>query len=142
MNFLLVPRTSTGCTRRRNRRLVECTAHPPRECFAAATPSTRGPRGQPPAVSPCGSPLRPDVVWFGEALPQGAIEAAAEAARGCDVFLSVGTSGLVEPAASLPFVALEQGAQVIEVNPAKTPLTRRASFVLAGPAGEVLPRLA
>lgn len=95
----------------------------------------------PPACPRCGSALRPDVVWFGEALPQEAIAAALAAARGCDLFLSVGTSGLVEPAASLPLAALERGARVIEVNPVATPLTRRAWIALAGPAGEVLPRL-
>jgi NAD-dependent deacetylase len=74
-------------------------------------------------------------------LPEGALEAAYRAARECDVLLSVGTSGLVEPAASLPFVALEAGAAVIEVNPDVTPLTSRATLLLRGAAGEVLPRL-
>jgi NAD-dependent deacetylase len=118
-----------------NIRRVKCFAHGhPVEAWPEATPA-------PPPCPRCGSPLRPDVVWFGEELPRGALEAALEAARGCDVFLSVGTSGLVEPAASLPFVALERGARVIEVNPAATPLTPHASFALAGSAGEVLPRL-
>lgn len=89
----------------------------------------------------CGSPLRPDVVWFGEALPAAGLEAASEAARSCDLFLSVGTSGLVYPAASLPYEALENGAIVVEVNPDRTPLSPNARFSMRGRAGEVLPRL-
>jgi NAD-dependent deacetylase len=89
----------------------------------------------------CGSMLRPDVVWFGEMLPQEELERAFQCASRCDVFLAIGTSGLVEPAASLPFVAMESGALVIEVNPLSTPLSTRASVALAGPAGAILPRL-
>lgn len=89
----------------------------------------------------CGSPLRPDVVWFGEPLPAAELQAASEAARSCDFFLGVGTSGLVYPAASLPYQALERGATVVEVNPDRTPLSAHASYSLRGSAGEVLPRL-
>src|SRR5215210_789080 len=95
----------------------------------------------PPNCPSCGGPLRPDVVWFGEMLPPVALEAASKAARGSDVFLSVGTSSLVYPAAALPFEALENGATLVEVNPSKTPLTRHADYTLRGPAGEVLPLL-
>jgi NAD-dependent deacetylase len=95
----------------------------------------------PPRCPRCGGLLRPDVVWFGEALPADALEVAIEASRSCDVFFSIGTSGLVEPAASLPHEALRRGAVVVEVNPDETPLTPRATFVLRGPAGEVLPGL-
>jgi len=97
--------------------------------------------GSPPRCAHCGAPVRPGVVWFGELLPAQALEDAYAAAQGCDVFLSVGTSTVVEPAASLPFAALEAGAAVIEVNPAPTPLSAQATVVLAGSAGEVLPRL-
>lgn len=83
---------------------------------------------------------RPDVVWFGEMLPEGALETAMQAAGSCEVFLSVGTSGVVEPAASLPFHALDAGATVIEVNPQPTPLSPHA-IALAGKAGDILPRL-
>ena len=99
------------------------------------------PGARPPPCPNCGSPLRPDVVWFGEMLPAGALEAASEAARGCDLFLSIGTSSLVYPAAALPYEALESGATLVEINPDQTPLTRHADFVLAGAAGEVLPDL-
>jgi NAD-dependent deacetylase len=95
----------------------------------------------PPLCPSCGAPLRPDVVWFGEMLPAEAIEAASEAALGADVFLSVGTSSLVYPAAGLPFEAVENGATLVEVNPETTPLTPRADYTLHGPAGDVLPRL-
>jgi NAD-dependent deacetylase len=114
-------------------------------CLDRGHPAAIWPReaagGGPPACAACGSPLRPDVVWFGEALPRESLDAAFDAARGCDVFLSVGTSGLVEPAASLPFAALERGATVIEVNPQPTPLTPRAWVAFPGPAGEIMPRL-
>ncbi len=83
---------------------------------------------------------RPDVVWFGEMLPEGALEAAVRAAGECEVFLSVGTSGVVEPAASLAFHALQSGATVIEINPQPTPLSRHV-LALPGKAGEILPKL-
>jgi NAD-dependent deacetylase len=95
----------------------------------------------PPVCPSCGAPLRPDVVWFGEMLPPGALDAASEAARGADLFLSVGTSGLVYPAAALPYEALESGAALVEINPEGTPLTPHADYALRGPAGDVLPRL-
>ncbi len=95
----------------------------------------------PPRCPRCGAYLRPDVVWFGETLPPTALEAAAQAANTCDVFFSIGTSGLVEPAASLARVALQRGAALVEVNPTITPLTSRATFVLQGASGKVLPAL-
>ncbi len=95
----------------------------------------------PPRCGACGALLRPDVVWFGEMLPEGTLEHALEASAACDVFLSVGTSGLVEPAASLAFAALAAGAAVIEVNPGRTPLTSRATIALRGSAAKLLPLL-
>ncbi len=95
----------------------------------------------PPRCPRCGSYLRPDVVWFGEALPPRALAAAFDAARTCDVFFSIGTSGAVEPAASLPFDALRHGATVIEVNPEETPLSNRATFTLRAAAGAALPKI-
>ena len=97
--------------------------------------------GSPPVCPSCGAPLRPDVVWFGEMLPTGALDTASEAARGADVFLSVGTSSLVYPAAALPHEALASGATLVEINPEETPLTSHANYALRGPAGDVLPRL-
>ncbi|MFZ5909999.1 MAG: SIR2 family NAD-dependent protein deacylase [Chloroflexota bacterium] len=94
-----------------------------------------------PRCASCGGLLRPDVVWFGEALPRQALEQAAEAARGCQAFFSIGTSGLVQPAAALAFAAHNRGAVVVEVNAEPTPLTEKADFALHGKAGEILPAL-
>jgi NAD-dependent deacetylase len=94
-----------------------------------------------PRCAACGGLLRPDVVWFGEAIPLGPMLAAADAAESCDAFLSIGTSSLVYPAAGLAESALRAGATVIEVNPERTDLSRAADVVLAGPSGELLPRL-
>lgn len=89
----------------------------------------------------CGALLRPGVVWFGEALPSETWAAAAEAAGHADLFLVVGTSALVQPAASLPLIARRAGARLIEVNRDPTPLSPLANVALRGPAGELLPQL-
>lgn len=95
----------------------------------------------PPRCVHCNGMLRPDVVWFGEMLPAKALGTAKQASAECDVFLSVGTSTVVEPAASLPFQARRSGALVVEVNPGPTPLTPHAGFSLCGRAAAVLPQL-
>jgi len=87
----------------------------------------------------CGGLLRPDVVWFGESLPTGVVEAAWQAAAVCRWALVVGTSAVVHPAASLPLVARRNGAYLVEVNPAETVLTSLVDEVLRGPAGQLLP---
>jgi NAD-dependent deacetylase len=89
----------------------------------------------------CGGLLRPDVVWFGESLPRPQLEAAVEAARACDVFFSIGTSGVVQPAAALAFAAHNHGAVVVEINAEPTPLTPKANYALHGKSGEILPQL-
>jgi NAD-dependent deacetylase len=94
-----------------------------------------------PRCEKCGGLLRPDVVWFGEALPRDQLEAAVEAARSCEVFFSIGTSGVVQPAASLAFAAHNRGAIVVEINAEPTPLTPKADYALRGKSGEILPRL-
>ena len=94
-----------------------------------------------PKCRECGGLLRPDVVWFGEALPRDQLEAAVEAARSCEVFFSIGTSGIVQPAASLAFAAHNRGAIVVEINAEPTPLTPKANYVLQGKSGEILPAL-
>lgn len=96
---------------------------------------------EPPACRTCGSPARPDVVWFGEELSHRALSAAWSAARASDVMLVVGTSGLVYPAAALPDVARDAGAIVIEINPELTELSHDAHYTVRGTAGEVLPHL-
>jgi NAD-dependent deacetylase len=81
---------------------------------------------------------RPDVVWFGEVLPQEAIDAAMAAAANCDFCFSIGTTSLVQPAASLPIIALENGAALVEINPQETPLSLHAHQSIRGGAAEVL----
>ncbi len=95
----------------------------------------------PPRCPKCGGMLRPDVVWFGEMLPHCAFEKAEEASQSCDIFLSVGTSGIVYPAAGLPFAALKFGATTVEINPDETPLTAHVHHVLRGASGTILPEL-
>jgi len=97
--------------------------------------------GEVPACDTCGGRLRPDVVWFGEALPRAELESALRAARGCQVFFSIGTSGLVQPAASLAYAAHNRGAVLVEVNAEVTPLTGKADFAFHGRSGEILPAL-
>ncbi len=96
---------------------------------------------EPPKCSRCGSPVRPDVVWYGEALPHGTFEEAERLARECDVMLVVGTSGLVYPAAGLPLLARAGGAKLVEVNVAPSELTRAMDIFLPGAAGDVLPQM-
>jgi NAD-dependent deacetylase len=95
----------------------------------------------PPKCPRCGGMLRPDVVWFEEPMPVEATAKAFEASRSCDVFLSIGTSTVVYPAATLPYEALDAGATVVEINPDPTPLSDKAHHVLRGPAGQLLPKL-
>jgi NAD-dependent deacetylase len=92
-----------------------------------------------PRCKSCGGLLRPDVVWFGESLPRDQLEAAVEAARTCQVFFSIGTSGVVQPAASLAFAARNRGAVVVEINAEPTPLTPKTDFFFQGKSGEILP---
>jgi NAD-dependent deacetylase len=89
----------------------------------------------------CGDLIRPDVVWFGEALPGEALGRAMRASAEGDAMLVVGTSGVVYPAAALPQMAKEAGNRVIEVNPEASGITPLADLFLAGPAGMVLPQL-
>jgi NAD-dependent deacetylase len=97
--------------------------------------------GSVPECPVCGSKLRPDVVWFGEMLPEAELEQAIAAARTCQVFFSIGTSTLVQPAASLPTWAKQNGAYLIEINLERTPLTDYADYFIQGKSGEILPEL-
>ncbi len=89
----------------------------------------------------CGGLLRPAVVWFGEALPRGIWENAEAAARSSELFLMIGTSAIVYPAAGLAQIAKSSGARVVEINIAATGISREIDQFLEGPSGEVLPRL-
>lgn len=95
----------------------------------------------PPRCPECGSYLRPDVVWFGEVLPPEALEVATTAAKQCDVFFSIGTSGIVEPAASLAHRALSRGAVVVVINRDVINDESRWLYKINGPSGELLPAL-
>jgi len=97
---------------------------------------------RPPVCPRCDGRMRPDVVWFGETIPPDVLDASWRAAASSCVFFSVGTSGLVYPAAELAEVARWNGARIVEVNTDATPLTPRADWVLSGPAGTVLPAVA
>jgi len=89
----------------------------------------------------CGGMIRPDVVWFGELLPQDILRRAFQAAEEAQVFFSVGTSALVQPAASLPYMARRAGGYVVEVNLEPTGLTPLADLFLQGKSGEIFPRI-
>ncbi|MBI5244497.1 MAG: NAD-dependent deacylase [Elusimicrobia bacterium] len=95
-----------------------------------------------PRCAACRGLLRPDIVWFGEMLDPAVVSAAAEALARCGLFMVVGTSAQVHPAASFAFEAVERGIPVIEVNKEPTPLSRLAAVSLLGKAGELLPKLA
>ena len=77
----------------------------------------------------CGGLLRPDVVWFGEVLPERMLELSFDASKNCDVFFSIGTSAVVQPAASLPLVAKENGAMTIEINTEKTSISNTSEIL-------------
>jgi NAD-dependent deacetylase len=95
----------------------------------------------PPHCPTCGALARPDVVWFGESLPNEALEEAFAAAQSCQVMIVIGTSAVVQPAASLPLLALQGGAHVIEINPQPTPLSDVAQETIRQPATVALPEL-
>ncbi len=94
-----------------------------------------------PTCPDCGGNLRPDVVWFNEMMPQQALAEALDSARMSDLFLIIGTSALVQPAASLPLHAKANGAILIEVNPKPTPISASADHVFRDSAGKVVPEL-
>jgi NAD-dependent deacetylase len=94
-----------------------------------------------PSCKKCSAMIRPDVVLFGETLDEKLLRKAQETAANSEVFFSIGTSGVVEPAASLPFLAKANGSYVVEVNETETPLSMHANECLRGAAGKILPQL-
>lgn len=102
---------------------------------------TGGVRIEPPRCAACGARVRPGVVWFGESLPELEWLAAVEATQQCDLFLSVGTSSLVWPAASLMDVATRAQAVSVQVNPNPTGVDAAFTFAVRGQAGPVLAAL-
>jgi NAD-dependent deacetylase len=110
-------------------------------CFAEGTLHVAEASDEVPTCPDCGAPLRPGVVWFGEAIPERALAASSAAAAACDVFLSVGTSSAVYPAAGLAEIARQNGAQLIEINPNPTMQASSFDYALAGNSGVILPEL-
>jgi len=94
-----------------------------------------------PRCESCGGLLRPHVVWFGESLDSDLLQRAVQAARTAEVMLVIGTSAVVQPAASLALEAKAAGALVVEINLERTPHSDRLDFSLLGKAGEIVPRL-
>lgn len=101
----------------------------------------RVPIPYPPVCQSCSGMLRPDVVWFGESLDPDVLRLAYEALEKCDVMLVIGTSGVVQPAASMGLYAKEHGAFVAEINLEPTPYSRALSVSLQGKAGDLVPRV-
>ncbi len=89
----------------------------------------------------CGGLLRPGVVWFGEMLPADALDRAYELIKATDLMLVIGTSGVVQPAASFATMAKRRGAFVVEINPELTPISSYMDVVINGKAGEILPQI-
>jgi NAD-dependent deacetylase len=95
----------------------------------------------PPRCS-CGGILRPDCIFFGEMIPADALIRSQRVSAACDVMLVIGTSAMVQPAATMPLIAKDNGAIIIEINPEPTPLTSRiGTLTLLGGAGSIMPRL-
>ncbi|MGE5353943.1 MAG: SIR2 family NAD-dependent protein deacylase [Acidobacteriota bacterium] len=92
-----------------------------------------------PRCEKCGGLVRPDIVWFGEMLPEEDFSKSEEAAEKCDIMFAVGTSAVVYPAARIPLLAKRLGAYLVEVNLEETELSSLANYVLLGKAGEILP---
>lgn len=105
------------------------------------TRTDRDPIPDLPPYCKCGALLRPAVVWFGEQLPEGSIEASAKAVLAADIFIVAGTSAQVYPAAGLIPLAVRNGAQVIEINPEATDFSEDVSWSLRAPSAEILPAL-
>jgi len=110
------------------------------EC-GANFPNRRAPLPKIPPHCACGGVARPGVVWFGEALPPGIMQEAEHAVSEAEVFLVIGTSAVVHPAAGLIPYATQTGAKVIEINPEETAYSATVHYALHGPAAEVLPDL-
>ncbi len=110
-------------------------------CFAERRPVECASDEEVPTCAYCGGLVRPGVVWFGEEIPPLALDRAFKAAAECDVFLNVGTSSQVYPAASLAVTAKDAGAIVVEINPEPTADATRFDFVIAARAGRVLSEL-
>ncbi|AEH24327.1 NAD-dependent protein deacetylase [Pyrococcus yayanosii] len=117
---------------------VRCTSCDYRENLKESCSLEEFLREELPKCPNCGSLLRPDVVWFGEPLPEEELSEAFKLARRADLILVIGTSGLVYPAAYIPYIVKENGGIVIEINVEESALTPIADIFLRGKAGEVM----
>jgi NAD-dependent deacetylase len=144
-DFTVITQNVDGLHQRAgNRRVIELHGNINNvKCFSCGTRAENweSDAGVPRCVT-CGGFLRPDVVWFGESLPALQLRAATRACSYCDLFFSIGTSGVVQPAASLIYLAKNAGAVIVEINLERTPWTKITDFFLQDKSGEVLPRLA
>ena len=94
-----------------------------------------------PKCKNCGSLIRPHVVWFGESLDPRVLDKSFTLSSETDLFIVIGTSALVQPAAMLPLVAVESGVPVIEINLEETPISQYMTVSIQGKAGEILPKI-
>jgi NAD-dependent deacetylase len=144
-DFVLITQNVDGLHRRAgSRRVLEVHGNLAfTRCTGCRKLADRGTEPLPelPHCDDCGALLRPEIVWFGEALPEDVWDAAMVATYDCDVFLAVGTSAVVHPAAGLIGLAKRRGARVVEVNPKPTAASGAVDVRLVGPAGVVLPKL-
>lgn len=100
-----------------------------------------GRRIDPPSCKVCQHPVRPGVVWFGEALHEPDLRAAIFAAENCDLVIAVGTSGVVQPAALIPRWAKDKGAVVVQINPNPTPIDEVSDYNIRMTAAQALPQI-
>lgn len=142
--FLLVTQNVDNLHRRAgSREIIELHGCIERyRCFDYAHPAQESPDwGDEPPRCHCGSLIRPNVVWFGEPLPEAELECAFGETQRCDLLLVIGTSGLVYPAARLPNLAKQVGANVIEVNTKSSEITHTSDLFLEGESGKILPEI-
>ena len=142
-HFLLITQNIDNLHRRAgSKEIVELHGNIERfKCFDHSHPYELTSWEDEPPTCYCGSLIRPDVVWFGEPLPQAELECAFAETEKCDVFVSIGTSAVVKPAGLLPYIAKRYNAFLIEVNVEESEVTEIADIVLRGKAAEVLPEL-
>ena len=143
-DFLVVTQNVDDLHRKAgNKKLLEIHGNLFREkCTACAfIRNSESSYEEPPLCPDCGAMLRPDVVWFGEPLPEKEINEAFEFAEGADVVIVIGTSAVVFPAAQIPFIVCNHGGKVIEVNLEPTPVTDTANVSIFEKCGIVLPKI-
>lgn len=142
-DFLLVTQNVDGLHfKAGNRKVVELHGNIFRsKCSKDGRVFEEIPESNFPPKCECGAYLRPDVVWFGESLPPHAVKLAFDFAMECETMLVVGTSGVVQPAASLPSIVKRHRGWVLEINVEPTPITHLADESIFGRAGEVLPKI-